>query len=254
MPGRQHRVAAGAALLGAAFCGAIGQGAAEDAGRQFRDDFAGGKPELTWRTYSLFGEGVVEGQAVDSAPDGDSGIGVLRHPGDGAGTVSYAETVKAEDSFALGAEVYCPLEGEARDGALTGLAFFVDPGRSSDPEEGGFYRFVCDHRFGDASFSLAYVGAKSGRQPLELERWPLIEQPAPTDADDGWHSLEVRVEQGLIDLYLNGGKLNERPLPVERVITDVVNVDAGYAGVYAGHLGTASPAEARIDGFVYRVP
>ena len=103
-----------------------------------RDGFAGGKAELAWRPYSLFGEGVVEGQAVDGAPDGDGGSGVLRREGGGAGTVSYAETVKAEESFALAAEVYCPLGAEARDGALTGLAFFVDPGRSSDPEEGGF--------------------------------------------------------------------------------------------------------------------
>jgi hypothetical protein len=107
---------------------------------------------------------------------------------------------------------------------------------------------------GGHEFRDAFAGANIGRQPLELEHWPLIEQPAPADAEDGWRSLEVRLGQGLIDLYLNGGKLKERPLPVERVITDIVNVDAGYAGVYAGHLGTASPAEARIDGFVYRVP
>ena len=180
--------------------------------------------------------------------------GVLRAAGKGPGAVSYAETTKAEDSFALGAQVWCPPETEARDGALTGLAFFIDPGRTSQPEENGFYRVVCDHRFGDASFSLAYVGANIARQPLELERWPLIEQPAPPAGMPGWHRLEVKVDQGLIDIFLNGTRINEQPLAAERVITDIANLDAGYAGVYASHIGEASPAEARIDGFFYQVP
>jgi hypothetical protein len=252
MPGH-HQLTAATALLGALLCG-LPAARGEDAGRRYRDGFAGGETELTWRPYTLYGDGVVEGRANERAPDGDGGIGVLRDKGGGPGTVSYAETQKAEDSFALGAQVYCPREGDGRDGALTGLAFFIDPGRSSDPEKGGFYRLVCDHRLGVAAFSIAYVGANIGRQPLELERWPLIEQPLPADGSPDWHQVEVRVDQGLIEVYLNGTKLNERPLPAERVITDVANVDAGYAGVYAGHIGEASPAEARIDGFVYRVP
>ena len=112
---------------------------------------------------------------------------------------------------------------------------------------------VCDRRFGDASISLGYVGANIGRQPLELERWPLIEQ-APADGASGWHQLEVVVDQGLMEVFLNGNQINERPLPAERAITDIANVDAGYAGVYAGHIGEASPAEARIDAFYYLVP
>ena len=58
--------------------------------------------------------------------------------------MSYAEIQKAEDGFAVGAEVYCPRDGDGRDGALTDLAFFIDPGHSADPEGGGFYRLVCD--------------------------------------------------------------------------------------------------------------
>jgi hypothetical protein len=196
---------------------------------------------------------VVEGRATENAPDGDGGIGVLRADGPSPGAVSYAETVKAEDSFALGAQVYCPLEGGASDGALGGLAFYIDPGRTSQPDENGFYRLVCDRRYGDASISLAYVGANIGRQPLELERWPLIEQ-APPDRGSEWHELEVRVNQGLMDVFLNGNQINEQPLAAERVITDIANVDAGYAGAYAGHIGEASPAEARIDDFFYLVP
>ena len=251
MPEGQHRRIAGAALLAAVLWGGAAGAAA---GQTFRDAFAEGATELAWQPYSLYGDGVVEGRAAEGAPDGDGGIGVLRHEGGGPGTVSYAQTEKAEDSFRVAARVYCPLEDDGNDGALTGLAFFVDPGRSADPEEGGFYRLVCDQRFGDPSFSLAYVGANIGRQPLEHERWPLIEQPLPADGDAGWHRLEVQVEQGLIEVFLNGTKLNERPLPAERVITDIANVDAGYAGVYAGHMGEASPAEARVDDFVYQVP
>jgi len=253
MPRPQHQLAAAVALSGALLWGQLAAHG-EAAGQQYRDAFAGGETELTWRPYSLSGDSVVEARTVESAPDGDGGIGVLRDEGSAPGTVSYAETQKADDSFALGAQVYCPRGGDERDGMLTGLAFFIDPGRSPDPEEGGFYRLVCDHRFGDAAFSIAYVGPNIGRQPLELERWPLIEQPMPANGDPDWHRLEVRLDQGLIEVYLNGAKLNERPLPAERVITDIANVDAGYAGVYAGHIGEASAAEARIDNFVYRVP
>jgi hypothetical protein len=64
----------------------------------------------------------------------------------------------------------------------------------------------------------------------------------------------VRVDQGLIDVFLNGNQINEQPLTAERVMTDIANVNAGYAGVYAGHIGEASPAEARIDDFFYLVP
>lgn len=227
---------------------------AEGAEGEFRDDFADGSPKLSWRSHSWSGDAVVEGRAVDDAPDGDGGIGVLRHRGEGPGTVSYAETLKAGDAFGLAARVYCPLEAAGRDGTMTGLAFFIDRGRNDDPEAGGFYRFVCDYRFGVPSVSYAYVGADIRRQPLELERWTLIGQPVPADGNDGWQWFEVRVEQGLVDLYLNGEKLNQRPLPAEHVITDIAEVEAGYAGVYADHIGEAATAEARIDDFVYRVP
>jgi hypothetical protein len=177
MPGRSHLLAA-ATLIGA--WQASGLAVAQDSAGQFQDSFAGGKPELTWRSHAWPGHAVVEGEAVEDAPDGDGGIGVLQAAGEGPGAMSYAETVKAEDSFALGARVYCPLEGGASDGALGGLGFYIDPGRTSQPDENGFYRLVCDRRFGDASISLAYVGANIGRQPLELERWPLIEQARRT--------------------------------------------------------------------------
>ena len=252
MPARMNLLPAGIALIGALQAGtpAVAQ---DTAGQRFEDSFAGGKPALNWQSYAWSEDAVVEGRAVEDAPDGDGGIGVLRADGPGPGAVSYAETVKAEDSFVLGARVWCPLEEEASDGALGGLAFYIDPGRTSQPDENGFYRLVCDRRFGDASISLGYVGANIGRQPLELERWPLIEQ-APADGASGWHELEVVVEQGLMEVFLNGNQINERPLPAERAITDIANIDAGYAGVYAGHIGEASPAEARIDGFFYLVP
>lgn len=218
----------------------------------FTDHFAGGKAELDWTNFSILDGGVVEGQTVKDAPDGDGGIGVLRHRGGSLATVSYAPTDKAEDSFEISAWVDCPLEAEGRDGTLTGLAFYLQTERGGeDPEEGGFYRLVCDYRFGTASFSLAYVGADIGRQPLEMERWPLV---AHVPSDSGWQHVRIDVEQGLMQLYLNDIELNNRPLPAERVITDIANLDAGYAGVYAGHLSEVGTAEARIDGFTYRLP
>lgn len=223
------------------------------AAETFEDSFAGGEKKLDWLSHPMLGGGAVEGQPARDAPDGDGGIGVLRHQGGGLATVSYAKTATAAGSFEVSAWVYCPREAEGRDGMLTGLTFYVhtDKGGTA-PEEGGFYRLVCDYRFGTGSFSLAYVGANIGRQPLEIERWPLIEQTAPAD-DDGWRRLRIEVEAGLIELYLADVKLNERPIPAERVITDIANVDAGYAGVYAGHIGETGTAEARIDDFTYVV-
>jgi hypothetical protein len=111
--------------------------------------------------------------------------------------------------------VYYPREAEGCAGTLTGLAFYLPTGgRGGDPEEGGFYRLVCDYRFGTRSLTLAYREANIGRQPLELERWPLLEQIAPT-AGDGWRRLRVDVDVGLIEPYLDDQKLNERPLPAE---------------------------------------
>ena len=247
-----------AAVRNLAYAGAVAiaqaslpAGAAAEA---FEDSFAGGDAQLDWTSYPMFEDGAVQGESVTGAPDGDGGIGVLRHEGGGLAAVSYAQTAKAEDSFEISAWVYCPREAAGRDGTLTGLAFYLHSGKGgADPEEGGFYRLVCDYRFGTGSFSLAYIGANIGRQPLELERWPLIEQIAPAAAD-GWRRLRIDVEAGLIELYLDDVKLNERPIPAERVITDIANVDAGYAGVYAGHIGEAGTAEARVDDFTYVVP
>lgn len=220
----------------------------------FEDAFAGGEAELAWKPHPLAGDTAVEGRAVGSAPDGDGGIGVLRHRGGAMPTVSYADTAKAEDSFALEAEVHCPLDAGGRDGTLTGLAFYVlGAAGGEETEAGGFYRFVCDYRLGDASFSLAYLGANAGRQPLELESWPLLAGTAAGDAGDPWRDVRIAVDRGLMTFHVDGSQLNERPLPAERVITDIANVDAGYAGVYASHIGVEGDAEARIDGFVYEV-
>jgi hypothetical protein len=109
--------------------------------------------------------------------------------------------------------VYCPREAEGRDGTLTGLAFYLHTDKGGgDPEEGGFYRLVCDYRFGTGSFSLAYVGANIGRQPLELERWPLIKQTAAAAAG-GWRRLQIDVEAGLIELYLDDVKTERAANP-----------------------------------------
>lgn len=140
-----------------------------------------------------------------------------------------------------------PPRGAGPDGSL---AFYLHPekgdGLEDDPEEGGFYRLVCDYSFGEGGFSLAYLGANIARQPLELESWPLIAQTAG-EGGPGWQHVTVAVERGLIELFLNGSKLNERSIRAERAITDIANVDAGYAGVYAGHIGEEGTAEARID-------
>jgi hypothetical protein len=89
--------------------------------------------------------------------------------------------------------------------------------------------------------------------PLELERWELLEQAPPPDGGS-WRKVRVEVELGLMEIYLDDVRLNQDPLPVEQVITDIANLNAGYAGVYAGHIGESGTAEARIDGFSYTVP
>lgn len=219
----------------------------------FADSFAGGKTALDWQGYAWFDSQPLEAVATEDAPDGDGGIGVLRHEGEGFSTVSYATTEKAEDSFRVEAWIDCPYEAAGRDGTLTGLVFYLqtEPAAANPEEQGGFYRLVCDYRFGSGSFSLAYLGPNTGRQPLELERWPLIEQPADR-GQDGWRRLAVQVDQGLIDIFLDDAKLNERPIAAERVVSDIAGVDAGYAGVYSGSLSQEGTAEARVDGFLYQ--
>ena len=225
--------------------------AARAQAQSFQDSFAGGSAKPAWQSYPWFEGEPLRGVASEQAPDGDGGIGVLQHQGDGFATVSYAATEPAEDSFRVAAWVYCPYEPEGRDGTLTGLAFYLQTGSAvEEPEEAGFYRLVCDYRFGTGSLSLAYLGPNINRSPLELERWPLIAQSAGA-APEGWRKLEVRVDQGLIELYLDDAQLNDRPIPAERVITDIANIQPGYAGVYAGSLSEEGAAEARIDGFVY---
>lgn len=220
----------------------------------FRDSFANGKAGLSWVPHPISGDAAVSGEKVDGAPDGDGGIGVLHHPGGARPSVSYADTVKAEDSFQIEAFVHCPFDAAGRDGTLTGLAFYVLGAEGGeDPDVGGFYRLVCDYRMGNAAFSLAYLGANIGRQPLELERWTLLEETASADVGDPWREVRVLVDQGLMEFYVDGTKLNERSIPAERVITDIANVAAGYAGVYASHIGEEGTATARIDGFVYRI-
>jgi hypothetical protein len=111
-----------------------------------------------------------------------------------------------------GAWVCRPREAEGRDETSTGPTFYVPT------DKGG-----------------------TGRQPLELERRPLIEQTAPADDDDGWRRVAIDVEAGRIELYLDDVELNERPIPAERVITDLANVDAGYAGVTPGTSARRGP-------------
>lgn len=223
------------------------------AAEAFVDAFAAGKPHLSWQSHPLFAGGVLEGRAVDGAPDGDGGIGTLQHAGDGLATISYPVTERAEDTFTVEAWVDCPLEAGARVGSLTGLAFFIQTEKEGeDPEKSGFYRLVCDYRYGMGSFSLAYVGPNIARQPLEIERWRLLEQ-APPPTGGSWRKARVEVELGSMEIFLDDVLLNQRPIPAEQVITDIANLNAGYAGVYAGHIGEAGSAEARIDGFTYRI-
>lgn len=224
------------------------------AAETFTDGFAKGQAQLAWQSHPLFDGGTLEAVAVDDAPDGDGGIGVLAHEGGGLATISYPETVRAEDVFTVEAWVDCPIEPEGRDGTLTGIAFFIQLEKEDeDPEKSGFYRLVCSYRAGIGALTLAYVGPNIGQFPLELERWELLEQ-APPPAGGTWRKVRVEVELGLMEIYLDDVLLNQRPIPVEQVITDIANLDAGYAGVYAGHVGEAGTAEARIDGFRYEVP
>jgi len=76
---------------------------------------------------------------------------------------------------------------------------------------------------------------------------------ASADVGAPWREVRIIVDQGLMSFYVDGTKMNERPIPAERVITDIANVAAGHAGVYAGHIGQEGTATARVDGFVYRV-
>jgi hypothetical protein len=96
--------------------------------------------------------------------------------------------------------------------------------------------------------TVSYAGTATGEENFGLSAWVYC----PREARDRVGTLSG-LAMGLIELYLDGVQLNERPIPAERVITDIANVDAGYAGVYAGHLGETGTAEARIDGFTYRI-
>ena len=219
------------------------------------ESFAGGQATLDWQPFPPFGDGTLEALDADDAPDGDGGIGVLRHSGEGKSSISHVETVKAEGSFEVEASIYCPAEAEDRMGSLTGVAFYLPTGDDEEAAENqGFYRLVCDYRFGDAGISLAYVGANIDQKPLEMEYWPLEAMAFGGDAMQDWTRIKASVEQGAIDVYLKGDKLNEQPLAAERVIADITNVDAGYVGIYAGHMSAGSSAEARVDALTVRLP
>lgn len=219
------------------------------------ESFAGGKATLDWQPYPPFGDGTVEALAADDAPDGDGGVGVLKHPGDGGATISHADVVKAEGTFEIEASIFCPSDGDDRMGSLTGIAFYLPTGENeAAAEDQGFYRLVCDYRFGDAGISLAYVGANIDRKPLEMEYWPLESTAFGGDELADWSRVKVSVELGAIDIFLGDDKLTEQPLAAERVIADIANVDAGYVGIYAGHMSAGSPSEARVDGLAVRLP
>ena len=81
----------------------------------------------------------------------------------------------------------------------------------------------------------------------------LLEETASADVGDPWREVRIVVDQGLMAFYADGTKMNERAIPAERVITDIANVAAGYAGVYASHIGQEGTATARVDDFVYQV-
>lgn len=254
---RRHPVALalGASLTLAALTPA---GAAKTAAAKvFRDDFASGEARLDWMPHPLSGGVVVRGEKADAAPDGDGGIGVLRHPGGELPTLSYAETDRAEGSFEIEAFVHCPIDGDGGDDALTGLAFYVLGADGEDEADaGGFYRLVCDYRLGPAAFSLAYLGPNIAGQPLEIERWPVAEddeEEPSKPAGEGWRKVRIVADQGVLDFYVDGAKVNGRPIRAERMIGDSAAVDAGYAAVYAGHVAEEGTATARVDGFVYRI-
>jgi hypothetical protein len=243
---------------------AVGSSAQNDDGRTIRDSFAGGTASLDWMAYAPFGDQAVEAVETDDAPDGDGGIAVLRHPGEGRAAISYVDGFEAEDTFEVEADVYCPRQAEDRTGSLTGIAFYLpsNDGESAATgqvddgmvEDGGFYRLVCDYRFGDAGISLAYVGANIDRRPLESEYWPLLAREFGSGGSADWLTIGVKVERGGIEVDLDGEKLNERPIAAERVIADIANVDAGYAGIYAGHMSAGSAAEAQVDSFTFSKP
>lgn len=264
---RRHQSRLGMLVLTASSLGLVAPFAqtsnADDSVRVFKDNFANGEKSVNWRPYPPFGDSVVQSEQTDNAPDGDGKVGVLRHQGDGRATISYADAVKAENTFDVEAYIYCPREAEPRMGSLTGIAFYLPTNEletvtEDRAEDQGFYRLVCDYRFGDAGFSLAYIGANIDQRPLEMEYWPLLSQEFGTDTVDDWPHIRVHVDLGSIEVYLDGAKLNERPLAAERVVADIANVDAGYAGIYAGHMGGGTPdpdsmAEARVDGFSFQV-
>jgi hypothetical protein len=76
----------------------------------FADGFADGRTALDWQSHPLFDGEPLQAATVDDAPDGDGGVGVLAHEGGALATISYAETVRAEDVFAVEAWVDCPIE------------------------------------------------------------------------------------------------------------------------------------------------
>ena len=137
------------------------------AAETFTDGFGGGETSLDWQSHPLFDGAALEARSVDDAPDGDGGIGVLRHEGGGLATISYPDTVRAEDVFAVEAWADCPVESEGRDGTLTGIAFFIQLEKEGeDPEKSGFYRLVCAYRAGSAP-----PGPRSGLRPPPTCGW-----------------------------------------------------------------------------------
>lgn len=204
----------------------------------YRDSFPQGKAQLKWNFFPHFFLDNLEAVKDSSAPDGDSGVGVLRNANAGGfAALSYAVTEEVSN-FYLESYVLCPLTDKEK-GQLSGLAFLIDPINSR------FYRFICDFNGKDPSLNVAYIGKDTRHFPVYLRFWKDKEIPGGVPKKAGWHKMTVRVRDGKAKFYFNEKELSGT--------VDVSRINRGFVGVYANFVGGLGAAETKVDSFILKV-
>lgn len=204
-----------------------------------KDNFSEGRTELRWAPFPFFNLDNLEGARDDKAPDGDSGIGILKNKNVGGfASLSYAVT-RQVDNFYLEAMVFCPVT-EGDKGPLTGIAFLVDP------IKGSFYRFICDFKTSDPQLNLAYVGIDTRNYPVYLKIWDHKEIPGGVPKEPGWHKMAVKLKNGTATLYWDRKELGGGPFFVDKITR-------GFVGVYTNFVGGLGDAVTKVDGLIIKI-
>lgn len=127
------------------------------------EDFSSRRTKLRWVPFPYyFLDNLEIGEEESLGKDNLVGILSNKKVG-GFAALSYVLTDPLLD-FYLETYILCQVSNSPK-GPLNGIAFLIDP------EEGNFYRIVCDFNSENPSLNLAYVGTETRNFPAYLRFW-----------------------------------------------------------------------------------